>query len=143
MTSCIALLLTLHFWPRERNIPQSGTQTFLLLTAKNSNNKTPSTLQTQACESEKAIKEEFEKLHLFLWEEEKTRLKALKQEEEVKSQVMCEKLENIKDQIKTLSATISDIETALTANDLPFLQVCLRPLSTQVSLFLSTPYTYM
>ncbi|XP_059190825.1 zinc-binding protein A33-like [Centropristis striata] len=79
-------------------------------------------IQSQAHQNEEAIKEEFEKLHLFLWEEENSRLKVLKQEEEVKTQVMREKLENIKDQIKTLSSTISDIEAALRAKDLPFLQ---------------------
>ncbi|XP_070763142.1 zinc-binding protein A33-like [Enoplosus armatus] len=79
-------------------------------------------IQTQAYQSEKAMKEEFEKLHKFLWEEENTRLKVLKQEGEIKTQVMCEKLENIKDKIKTLSSTISDVERALRASDLPFLQ---------------------
>ncbi|XP_060891475.1 zinc-binding protein A33-like isoform X2 [Labrus mixtus] len=78
--------------------------------------------KTQTDQCERAIKEEFEKLHLFLLEEENTRLTVLKQEEEVKKQVMSEKLENLKDQIKTLSATISDIETALRRRDVPFLQ---------------------
>lgn len=80
-------------------------------------------LQTQTYQNENAIKEEFEKLHLFLREEEKFRLKALKQEQEIKIQVMCKKLENIQDQINNLSSTISDIEAALTVKDLPFLQV--------------------
>lgn len=83
-------------------------------------------LQTQTSMNEKAIKEEFEKLHLFLQEEEKSRLKLLKLEREIKIQVMCEKLENIKRQMKTLSSTISDVEAALTAKDLPFLQVDLQ-----------------
>ncbi|XP_042352569.1 zinc-binding protein A33-like [Plectropomus leopardus] len=84
--------------------------------------ETKNYIQSQAYQNEVAIKEEFEKLHLFLREEEKSRLKVLKQEEEIKTQVMCVKLEDIKDQIKTLSSTISDIEAALKANDLPFLQ---------------------
>ncbi|XP_070687491.1 zinc-binding protein A33-like [Pempheris klunzingeri] len=84
--------------------------------------ETKNYIQTQAHQCEETIKEEFEKLHLFLREEENTRLKALKQEEEIKSRVMCEKLENIKDQIKALCSTISDTETALRAKDLPFLQ---------------------
>ncbi|KAM3609872.1 uncharacterized protein V6R79_021659 [Siganus canaliculatus] len=84
--------------------------------------ETKSHIQTQTCQNEAAIKEEFEKLHLFLREEETTRLQVLKQEEEIKTQVMTEKLKNIQDQIKTLSATITDIETALTVKDLPFLQ---------------------
>ncbi|KAM9352645.1 zinc-binding protein A33-like [Symphorus nematophorus] len=84
--------------------------------------ETKNYIQTQANQTEKAIKEEFEELHLFLQEEENTRLKALKQEEEIKSRVMCEKLTNIEGQIKTLSSTIGEIETALRAKDLPFLQ---------------------
>lgn len=50
----------------------------------------------------------------------------LRQEEEIKNQVMCEKLKNIRDQIESLSSTISDIEMALGAKDLPFLQVLLH-----------------
>ncbi|XP_070827438.1 zinc-binding protein A33-like [Chaetodon trifascialis] len=79
-------------------------------------------IKTQADQNEKEIREEFEKLHLFLWEEEKSRLKVLKQEEEIKRQVMCEKLEAIEDQIKTLCSTISDVESALGKADLSFLQ---------------------
>lgn len=82
-------------------------------------------LQTQASDIETAIKEEFEKLHLFLWEEEKHRLKVLRQEEDIKNQVMCEKLRGITDHIETLSSTISDIEMVLKAKDLLFLQVLL------------------
>ncbi|TMS05833.1 Tripartite motif-containing protein 35 [Larimichthys crocea] len=79
-------------------------------------------IQAQASQTEKEMKEEFAKLHQFLQREENTRLKALKREEEIKNQVMTEKLKNIKDQISTLSSTISDIETALKAKELPFLQ---------------------
>lgn len=80
--------------------------------------------------SEAAIKEEFEKLHVFLREEENSRLKVLRQEEQIKTQVMCEKLENIEEQIKTLYSTISEVEGALRAKDLTFLQVHLLPLFT-------------
>lgn len=79
--------------------------------------------QTQAAESEKAIREEFDKLHSFLVEEERNRLKALRQEEEVKKQVMSEKLKSLTEQIESLSATISDVELTLKENDLPFLMV--------------------
>ncbi|XP_074488842.1 zinc-binding protein A33-like [Sebastes fasciatus] len=84
--------------------------------------ETKTYIQSQASQCEEAIKEGFEKLHLFLREEEKSRLKLLKQEEQIKTQVMSEKLENIKDQIKTLSSTIGDIEADLRAKDLTFLQ---------------------
>ncbi|XP_058500782.1 zinc-binding protein A33-like [Solea solea] len=84
--------------------------------------ETKTYIQTQANQNENVIKEEFQKLHTFLWEEEKTRLKVLRQEEEIKTQVMHKKLDHIKNQIRTLSSTITDIETALRAKDLPFLQ---------------------
>lgn len=80
--------------------------------------------QTQAAEHEKAIGEEFEKLHSFLVEEERNRLKVLRQEEEVKKQVMSEKLKSLAEQIQSLSATISHIEMTLKEKDLPFLMVC-------------------
>ncbi|XP_030587493.1 zinc-binding protein A33-like [Archocentrus centrarchus] len=79
-------------------------------------------IQTQACETETAIKEEFKKLHRFLQEEENTRLQALRLEEETKTHIMCKKLENIEDQIDTLSSTISDIETALKVHNMKLLQ---------------------
>ncbi|XP_069018254.1 zinc-binding protein A33-like [Embiotoca jacksoni] len=94
----------------------------LLNKTKKQWDETKTYIQTQAYQNEKVIKEEFEKLHQFLWEEQNTRLKVLKREEETKIQVMCEKLENIKDQIETLSSTISDVEMALREKDLPFLQ---------------------
>ncbi|XP_072242039.1 zinc-binding protein A33-like [Leuresthes tenuis] len=83
---------------------------------------TKSYIQTQSSQCETAIKEEFQKLHRFLWGEENTRLKALKQEESTKLQVMSKKIENIKEQINSLSFTISDTKAALRANELPFLQ---------------------
>uniref|UniRef100_A0A3B5AC48 Zinc-binding protein A33-like n=1 Tax=Stegastes partitus TaxID=144197 RepID=A0A3B5AC48_9TELE len=88
--------------------------------------ETKTYIQTQAYQNETAIKAEFEKLHQFLWEEEKSRLKVLKQEEETKTQVMYKKLEDIKDKIQTLSTTISDTEAALRAEDLKFLKVHLH-----------------
>ncbi|XP_041853336.1 zinc-binding protein A33-like [Melanotaenia boesemani] len=84
--------------------------------------ETKTYIRTQSSECESEIKDEFKKLHQFLWEEEKTRLKVLKQEEETKVKVMCKKIENIKQQIQTLSSTIRDIETALRSSNIPFLQ---------------------
>lgn len=122
----------------EGKICQHVTPAFALFTTIT----TASTLQTQANEIEEAVKEEFEKLHLFLREEEDTRLKVLKQEEEIKIQVMSEKLKTIKDQIKTLSSTISDIEAALRVEDLQFLQVHSQPIFTQLyRIFFQAPKT--
>lgn len=63
-------------------------------------------------------------------------MQALKQEEETKTQIMCMKLENIEEQINTLSSTINDIETTLKAQDVQLLQVHL------LSLFTSCFYLY-
>ncbi|XP_029908709.1 zinc-binding protein A33-like [Myripristis murdjan] len=79
-------------------------------------------IKTQANYNEKVIKEEFQKLHQFLWEEEKTRLTKLKHEEELKTQVMQTKLNCIKEQIKKLSSIISDTEVAIRARDVLFLK---------------------
>lgn len=79
--------------------------------------------QNQAAENEKAIREEFDKLRKFLVEEEQHRLKVLRQEEEVKKQVMSEKLKTLTEGIQNLSANVADIEMALKEKDLPFLMV--------------------
>lgn len=79
--------------------------------------------QNQAAENEEAIREEFDKLRKFLVEEERHRLKVLRQEEEVKKQVMSEKLKTLTAEIQNLSANVGDIEMALKEKDLPFLMV--------------------
>uniref|UniRef100_A0A8C1CLA3 Tripartite motif containing 35-29 n=1 Tax=Cyprinus carpio carpio TaxID=630221 RepID=A0A8C1CLA3_CYPCA len=56
------------------------------------------------------IKEEFTKLHQFLQDEEEASITALRKEEEQKSQMMKEKLEEMNRQISDLSDTIKDIE---------------------------------
>ena len=65
--------------------------------------------QTQAQHTEKMIKEEFEKLHLFLRDEEAARIAALREEEEQKSQMMKEKIEKMSREISSLSDTIRAI----------------------------------
>lgn len=49
----------------------------------------------------------------------------LRQERDIKTQVMSEKLKSIEAQIDKLSSTIVDAEAALREKDLPFLQVIL------------------
>lgn len=82
-------------------------------------------LQTQADQTEKQIKEEFAKLHQFLWAEEKAKLVKLRKEEEVKTTLISGKLENIEEQIADLSGIIADLEKTRRKNDLLFLKVCL------------------
>uniref|UniRef100_A0A3P9P3Z6 Uncharacterized protein n=1 Tax=Poecilia reticulata TaxID=8081 RepID=A0A3P9P3Z6_POERE len=55
------------------------------------------------------IKGEFLQLHQFLRDEEDMRLRMLKQEETIKIQVMCNKIEDIEKEIHALNSTISKV----------------------------------
>src|SRR4029434_9339319 len=81
------------------------------------------TIQTQAQNTERKIKEEFEKLHQFLRDEEAARTAALREEEEQKSQMINEKNEKMSREISSLSDTIRVIEEKMGADDVTFLQV--------------------
>uniref|UniRef100_A0AAR2M5T0 Zinc-binding protein A33-like n=1 Tax=Pygocentrus nattereri TaxID=42514 RepID=A0AAR2M5T0_PYGNA len=78
--------------------------------------------QTQAQHTETQIKEEFEKLHQFLRDEEAARIAALKEEEEQKGQMMRRKIEEMNGEISALSDTIRNIEKEMEAEDVLFLQ---------------------
>uniref|UniRef100_A0AAR2IXV5 Zinc-binding protein A33-like n=1 Tax=Pygocentrus nattereri TaxID=42514 RepID=A0AAR2IXV5_PYGNA len=73
--------------------------------------------QTQAQHTERQIKEEFEKLHQFLRDEEAARIAALKEEEEQKGQMMRRKIEEMNGEISALSDTIRNIEKEMEAED--------------------------
>ncbi|XP_072528189.1 E3 ubiquitin-protein ligase TRIM35-like [Salminus brasiliensis] len=79
-------------------------------------------LKTQAQDTEKQIKQQFEKLYQFLREEEAARLAALREEAEQKSQMMRRKIEEMDGEISSLSDTISTIEKEMEADDIQFLQ---------------------
>ncbi|KAL0198761.1 hypothetical protein M9458_007301, partial [Cirrhinus mrigala] len=68
------------------------------------------------------IKQQFEKLHQFLRDEEEATITALREEEEQKKQMMEEKLEEINKHISALSVTIKDTEEIIEANDVCFLK---------------------
>ncbi|MBN3299596.1 TRI35 protein, partial [Amia calva] len=76
----------------------------------------------QAEKTERQIKEEFEKLYQFLHDEEVARIAALREEEEQKSRLMKEKIENIIRKISSLSNTIRALELDMCAEDISFLQ---------------------
>uniref|UniRef100_A0A672SHG8 Zinc-binding protein A33-like n=1 Tax=Sinocyclocheilus grahami TaxID=75366 RepID=A0A672SHG8_SINGR len=80
-------------------------------------------IKTQAELTERHIKEEFKKLHQFLQDEEDASITALRKEEEQKSQMMMEKLEEMNRQISALSDTIKDLEEKMNASDVSFLHV--------------------
>ncbi|XP_076120237.1 zinc-binding protein A33-like [Alosa pseudoharengus] len=80
------------------------------------------TVQTQ--HTERQIKQEFEKLHQFLRDEEAARIVALREEEEQKRQMMKEKIEKMSREISSLSDSIRAIEEMRHrgADDISFLQ---------------------
>ncbi|KAL6483734.1 hypothetical protein MHYP_G00086060 [Metynnis hypsauchen] len=84
--------------------------------------QTAAHIKTQAQHTERQIKQEFEKLHQFLRDEEAARIAALKEEEEQKSQMMRRKIEEMNGEISALSDTIRNIEKEMEAEDILFLQ---------------------
>uniref|UniRef100_A0A3Q4MHV7 Tripartite motif-containing protein 35-like n=1 Tax=Neolamprologus brichardi TaxID=32507 RepID=A0A3Q4MHV7_NEOBR len=83
--------------------------------AHNSHRFRPIEEQTQYIESQ--IREQFKKLHHFLFEEEEARIAALKTEEQQKSRMMQEKIEALTKKIAALSETISATQEELRADD--------------------------
>ncbi|XP_062391165.1 zinc-binding protein A33-like [Sardina pilchardus] len=92
---------------------------------KLTSDETAKHIKTQALTTEKQIKEEFEKLHQFLRDEEAARIAALREEEEQKSQMMKEKIEKMYRVIASLSNTITVLKEQLNADDITFLQCML------------------
>ncbi|XP_036448286.1 nuclear factor 7, brain-like [Colossoma macropomum] len=90
--------------------------------AKQDYDQTAAHIKTQAQHTERQIKEEFEKLHQFLRDEEAARIAALKEEEEQKSRMMRRKIEEMNGEISSLSDTIRNIEKEMEAEDVLFLQ---------------------
>ncbi|KAG5283072.1 hypothetical protein AALO_G00037990 [Alosa alosa] len=90
--------------------------------AKLSCDETAKHVKTQTQHTEKQIKEEFEKLHQFLQDEEAARMAALREEEEQKSQMMKEKIKKMSRAISSLSKKIRAIEEKMGADDITFLQ---------------------
>ncbi|XP_062390960.1 zinc-binding protein A33-like [Sardina pilchardus] len=84
--------------------------------------QTAAHIKTQTQHTERQIKQEFEKLHQFLQDEEAARISALKEEEKQKSQMMKEKIEKMSREISSLSDTIRAIEKEMGADDITFLQ---------------------
>ncbi|XP_060785257.1 nuclear factor 7, brain-like [Neoarius graeffei] len=79
-------------------------------------------IKIQAQHTERQIKEEFQKLHQFLRDEEAVRITALREEEEQKSQMMKEKIEKLSKDISSLSDTIGAVEEEMRAEDVSFLE---------------------
>uniref|UniRef100_A0AAY4BHA5 Zinc-binding protein A33-like n=1 Tax=Denticeps clupeoides TaxID=299321 RepID=A0AAY4BHA5_9TELE len=73
--------------------------------------------------TERRIKEEFEKLHQFLEDEEAARIAALREEKEQNSQMIKDKMEEMSREISSLSDTIRAVEEEMGAENVSFLQV--------------------
>lgn len=80
-------------------------------------------MKCQAKQAEKQIKEEFESLHQFLRDEEAANMAVLKEEEELKSQMMRKKTEEINKDILSLAETIKAIEKEMDGEDITLLKV--------------------
>lgn len=79
--------------------------------------------QRQAQNTVRLIKENFEKLHQFLHDEEISMLRALGEEEEQKSEKMTETMDRLTDEIMTLQEAIRSREEAMNEDELQFLRV--------------------
>ncbi|XP_062389645.1 zinc-binding protein A33-like [Sardina pilchardus] len=80
---------------------------------------------SQANSTERQIKEEFEKLHQFLRDEEAEKIAALRKEEKEKSEMMKKEIEKISRDIASLSDAIRNTEDAMDVedDDITFLKV--------------------
>ncbi|KAL3975380.1 WD repeat-containing protein 26 [Sarotherodon galilaeus] len=78
-------------------------------------------MKKQLLSTERQIRAEFNKLHQFLKEEEKSRLAALREEEEQKGRTISREMKMIEEQISSLSDSISAVEEELQKHSVPFL----------------------
>uniref|UniRef100_A0A8C9WF25 B30.2/SPRY domain-containing protein n=1 Tax=Scleropages formosus TaxID=113540 RepID=A0A8C9WF25_SCLFO len=78
--------------------------------------------QIQARDTEKQIKEEYERIYQFLRDEERSRLIALRKEEEENTRRVMEMMDNISKHISTLSGKIESTERRLMRDDITFLK---------------------
>ncbi|XP_073706275.1 zinc-binding protein A33-like [Garra rufa] len=81
-----------------------------------------SDIMKQAAETAAEVKQEYEKLHTILREEEAARFIALQNERESKTAMVREKLEEVNKSIEELSDIVKYIEPIIIADDLTFLK---------------------
>ncbi|XP_076119523.1 zinc-binding protein A33-like [Alosa pseudoharengus] len=79
-------------------------------------------IMTQANHTERQIKEEFQKLHQFLWDEEAAKIAELRKEEKQKTEMRKKEIEKITREISSISEAIRDIEDAMRTDDITFLK---------------------
>lgn len=86
--------------------------------------QTAAHIDVQALHTQIQIEVEFKKLRKFLQEEEKARIKALKEEEEEKSQMMRDKIDALSNDIAAMSYTVNATENELARGNVSFLENC-------------------
>ncbi|RVE56556.1 hypothetical protein OJAV_G00222670 [Oryzias javanicus] len=79
-------------------------------------------IQEQARFVERRTHEEFEKLHNFLLAEEESRMEALRREEEQKSEAVRRQIQELEEELSSLSETIKVLEEEMVLEDLSVLQ---------------------
>uniref|UniRef100_A0A3B4BJU5 Tripartite motif containing 35-13 n=1 Tax=Periophthalmus magnuspinnatus TaxID=409849 RepID=A0A3B4BJU5_9GOBI len=78
-------------------------------------------IKRQSAHAKKIIQDEFKNFHEFLMQEEETRIKALREEEEQKTQRIKDKMEAVNREIEALTKTIKATEEQLGDADVSFL----------------------
>lgn len=94
----------------------------LLQQLQGDGDQTVEVIGVQAQKTEQQIREEIQKLQLFLQQEAEVRVAALRNEEQQKTQRMKEKTEALRADVAALSATIGAAEKELRDEDVSFLQ---------------------
>lgn len=84
--------------------------------------RTAEHIKVQGRHTERQIREKFEKLRLFLEEEEEARMSALREEEKQKGQMMKDKIEALRRDTADLSDSVRATEEELRADDVSFLR---------------------
>ncbi|XP_033985701.1 tripartite motif-containing protein 35-like [Trematomus bernacchii] len=89
--------------------------------------KMASHIKLQAQQTEKTIKEEFEKLYQFLRAEETARIDAVRKEAALKSEAMDTRLVELTTEISSLTDNLQTLKMEIKVDDMTFMLIHLQP----------------